>query len=300
MKVSGFTIIRNGEEFDYPYSESLRSLVSIVDELVVNVGKGTDSTLTQIQNWSKLPEFAGKIKIIESVWPLDDPEARRGGKILSEQTNLALRECTGDWCIYLQADEVLHEEDYPKILTAIEQAHRNPQIDGVVFDYVHFYGSFDIEQYSRSSYRREVRCVRRKSGAQSVGDAQSFRKAEGEKLLCLRTTARIFHYGWVRTPNAMKTKTEFMDSLYHGDTGVTTGNNYLYKRIPGLRRFKGSHPAVMIPRITAKNWNWDLQRSPFEWTKRTIKNIFLNAFERWTGCRPFEYRSYRLVSKRPV
>src|SRR6185437_5385651 len=140
-----------------------------------------------------------------------------GGLILSEQTNLALDRCTGDWLIYLQADEILHEEDSTRLRAAMEKYVDNPAIEGLLFDYVHFYGSFEVIQQTRSAYRREVRAVKRQALARSVGDAQSFRKRDGSKLRVARSGARVFHYGWVRTPEAMKEKTFFMDQLYHGD-----------------------------------------------------------------------------------
>src|SRR3954471_24070264 len=112
MKISGFTLVRNGTQFDYPYLESLRSLLPLVDELIVNVGIGTDDTLERVRALAR-DEGQGKIRIFESRWPLDDPEKKKSGLILSEQTNLALEKCTGDWCVYLQADEVLHEDDLP-------------------------------------------------------------------------------------------------------------------------------------------------------------------------------------------
>ena len=37
------------------------------------------------------------------------------GKIFSGETNFALSQCTGDWCLYLQADEVLHDKDHAAI-----------------------------------------------------------------------------------------------------------------------------------------------------------------------------------------
>ncbi|MCM2277707.1 MAG: glycosyltransferase family 2 protein [Oligoflexia bacterium] len=300
-RLSGFTLVRNGEKFQYPYLESLRSLLPLVDELVINVGRGEDETLGRVQEFARA-EGQGKVVLFESDWPLDDPEKRKGGLILSEQTNLALERCTGDWCFYLQADEVLHEEDAPRFRQALERAHGDPAIEGLLFDYVHFYGSFDVVQVTRSAYRREVRVVRRASGARSVGDAQSFRKGDGSKLRVARAQARVFHYGWVRPPEAMKEKTFFMDQLYHGKpdardaaTGTPhTGENYRYKRIWGLRPFRGSHPRVMGQRIASQGWSWDLANSPFVWSWRDAKKIVLDLFERATGIRLFEYRSYRL------
>ncbi len=299
MKVSGFTIVRHGTKFDYPYLESLRSLLPLVDELVVNVGIGEDDTLERVRKFAK-DEGEGKVAIFESHWPLDDPEKRKGGQILAEQTNLALDRCTGDWCVYLQADEILHEGDLPKIRAAMEKHLPDDSIEGLLFRYVHFYGSFDVVRNSRSAYRREVRIVRRASGARSVGDAQSFRLPSGEKPRVALLDASVYHYGWVRPPEVMKEKTFFMDTLYHGAkktaAGETaTGDAYRYKKIWGLFPFRGSHPKVMHERIAAKKWTWDLSRSPLEWEFGDAKKIALDLFERATGVRLFEYRSYRRV-----
>lgn len=299
MKVSGFSIIRHGTKFDYPYLESLRSLLPLVDELIVNVGIGEDDTLAVLQRFAK-EEGGGKVVLFESHWPLDDPEKRKGGQILADQTNLALDRCTGDWCVYLQADEVLHEGDLPRIRRAMEESLANPVIDGLLFRYVHFYGSFDVVRNSRGAYRREVRIVKRASGARSVGDAQSFRLPDGAKPRVALIDAAIYHYGWVRPPEVMKEKTFFMDTLYHGaktsEAGKTaTGDNYRYKKIWGLQPFRGSHPRVMLPRIAAKKWTWNLRESPLEWELKDAKKIALDLFERATGVRLFEYRSYRRV-----
>lgn len=305
MKVSGFTLVRNGTQFDYPYLESLHSLLPLVDELVINVGIGTDDTLQRIRQFadSANARAPGKVRWFESDWQLDNPEKKRGGLILSEQTNLALDQCTGDWCVYLQADEVLHEQDLPAIRRAMENHAGDSRIEGLLFNYVHFYGSFDVVQATRSAYRREVRAVRRTSGARSVGDAQSFRKPGGAKLNVVRIPARIFHYGWVRTPEAMREKTFFMDQLYHGAPKAEdaeqliphTGDNYRYKRFWGLVPYKGSHPSVMSDRIKSKGWHWDLERSAFIWSWKDGKKVALDLFERATGIRLFEYRSYRLI-----
>jgi len=302
MKISGFSIVRNGTRFDYPYIESLRSILPLVDELIINVGKSDDDTLEKIKKFA-MEEGQGKVQWFESRWPLDDPDKKKDGLILSEQTNLALNRCTWDWCLYLQADEVLHERDLNSIKEAVKTASKNPEVDGLLFNYVHFYGSFDVVQESRSAYQKEVRLIRKSSGARSVGDAQSFRKEDGSKLNVIQSGARIYHYGWVRSPEAMREKTFFMDQLYHGaplardQTSGTphTGDNYRYKRIWGLKKFKGSHPSTMKERIEQKGWHWDLTGSPLEWNWKDSKKVALDLLENWTGRRFFEYRSYRLL-----
>jgi hypothetical protein len=128
-----------------------------------------------------------------------------------------------------------------------------------------------------------------------VGDAQSFRRADQSKLVVVESGARIFHYGWVRSPQAMKEKTEFMDSLYHGgvtrqDGSPVTGDNYRYKKFWGLRPFAGNHPGTMQERISKKGWHWDLDRSKFVWEWKDLVKISLDLFERSTGHRLFEYK----------
>lgn len=299
LKVSGFTLVRNGVQFEYPFLESMRSLLPLVDELVINVGVGEDETLKKVQKFAE-EEGAGKVKFFESVWPLNDPEKKKSGLILAEQTNLALEACAHDWCFYLQADEVLHEDDYGHIRESLTQAQANPKIEAVVLRYRHFYSSYNVIQQTRSAYRREMRIVRRSSGARSVGDAQSFRKPSGEKLKALLSKAHVYHYGWVRTPDAMKEKTRFMDELYHGESQAQasvphTGENYRYKRFWGLKTYQGTHPNVMQERIQEKGWVWDLAASPFVFSASDIKKVVLDGYESLTGHRPFEYRNYQVV-----
>jgi glycosyltransferase involved in cell wall biosynthesis len=298
MKISGFSIIRNGTKFDYPYIESIRSILPLVDEMILNVGYGEDDTLKRIKNLNE-----PKIKVFESDWQLDDPEKKKSGLILSEQTNLALEKCTGDWCVYLQADEVLHEADLENLKALIKSVQDDRNVEGLIFDYNHFYGSYNVVQYSRSVYRREVRAFRNTKNVMSIGDAQSFRKKDGSKLRVIESKARIYHYGWVRTPEAMKEKTFFMDQLYHGEptskqkeTGTPhTGDNYRYKKFWGLRSFNGTHPATMVERIQQKGWNWEIEKSPYVFTSKDIKKVVLDTVETYTGKRLFEYKSFELV-----
>jgi len=298
-KISGFTLVRNGTKFDYPFLESLRSILPLVDELVINVGISDDDTLSVVQDFSK-KEGQGKVVVFESHWPLDDPEKKRGGQILAEQTNLALDRCTGEWCIYLQADEVFHEKEHAAIREAMQKYENDPKVDGLLFQYIHFYGSFDVVRFSRSAYRREVRAIKKSSGCRSIGDAQSFRKPDGSKPDVVWSGASVYHYGWVRPPEVMRAKTHFMDQLYHGtntQNAPQSGDNYRYKRIWGLRPFRGTHPIFMQKRVAEKNWNWDLKNSSLEWKWSDSKKVILDTFEKLTGYRLFEYKSYRRVKR---
>ena len=259
-------------------------------------------TLWLPQKNLRTDEGQGKVKIFESHWPLNDPEKKKSGLILSEQTNLALERCSYDGCFYLQADEVLHESDYSLFRKSFSEAMSNSGVDAVVFQYQHFYGSFNVIQETRSAYRREMRFIKKSSGARSVGDAQSFLKPGQQKLNALLSDARIFHYGWVRTPEAMRVKTEFMDQLYHGDqkagqVAPHSGDNYRYKKFWGLRPYSGNHPNVMQKRISEKGWNWNLNESQFVFHLNDIKKVLLDLWEKLTGHRPFEFKNYKVRGK---
>jgi hypothetical protein len=281
-------------QYGYPFLESIRSLLPVVDELVVNVGVGSDSTLAEIQ---ALARSEPKIRIIESVW---DESLRKGGKILAQQTDIAMKACKGKWGIYLQADEVLHEDDYEKIKTAIAKADKETDVDGLLFAYIHFYGDFSVINRNPSAYRREIRAVRLDSNRQifSYRDAQGFRKrrdGRDDKLGVIHSGARIFHYGWVRPQEVMKKKTVAMDALYHEGT-QGTGDNSIYKRIFGLEYFRGTHPEVMSERIHgSRSWAVDLFQSPMVFTWKDIRKVIAYGIEKITGQLPFEYKNYKRI-----
>lgn len=301
-KVSGFTIIRNGVEYDFPFIESIKSILPVVDELIINIGISTDNTKEKIIHLIKSlsEKEAKKIKTFDSEWPLNDPEKKKGGRILAEQTNLALEKCTGEWCFYIQADELLHEEDYDEIKKSISEASADKRIDAIVFQYVHFYGNYNVIQTSRSSYRREIRIIKNKREIQSTGDAQSFRHLNGTKCNAILSKARIFHYGWVRPQETMKSKTVFMDSLYHSSKGTTTeqvpatGTNYVYKRIVGLRPFLQTHPKVMEERVRGAP-RFDFSTAPKVFHIKDTWKIISGFIEKITGYRPFEFKNYKLI-----
>ena len=134
MKISGFTFCRNAVKYDYPIVESITSALPLCDEFIVNVGRCGDGTLELIQSIRD-----PKIKIVESVW---DESLRQGGLIYSQQTNIALAHCTGDWAFYIQADEVFHEDDLPVLRRSMEQHAGNPNVKGLLFRYLHFIADY--------------------------------------------------------------------------------------------------------------------------------------------------------------
>ena len=287
MKVSGFTFVRNGVKYDYPFLESINSLLPICDEVVVAVGQSEDETLEQI-----ISIHSPKIRILETIW---DESIRKGGTILSQQTNLALNQITGDWAIYLQADEVLHEKDYPTIKNAMTSLKNMNKVEGLLFHYKHFYGSYNYIGDSRRWYRREIRIVRPNIGIHSWGDAQGFR-INGQKLHVKLIDATIHHYGWVKPPGIQQLKQKTFNRLWHSDEWIDqrvgTANEYNYEQSGKLIKYDGTHPSVMAERIRGQNWLF--KYDPLK-VRQPLKEKVLDAIESRCGWRIGEYKNYIIV-----
>lgn len=288
MKVSGFTFIRNAVTYDYPVREAILSVLPLCDEFVVSVGNSDDQTLELIRAIN-----SPKIKIIESIWD----ESLLNGKVLSVETDKAYHAVSSDstWAFYIQADEALHERYLDTVRDAMSRYKDDPAVDGLLFKYLHFYGSYDYVGESFSWYRREIRVIRKRDDIFSYRDAQGFRKSPNDKLRVKLIDAYIYHYGWVKAPAVMRTKKNSFETLYHGKDFVEVGSDnaeFDYNNIDILSKFQGNHPAVFRERIQKKNWTFDRDLSMNRLTfkdkiKRLIKNI--------TGWQPGEYRNYKII-----
>ena len=250
MKISGFTFVRNAIKLYYPIVEAITSVLPICDEFIVAAGDSEDNTTEVLRRIDD-----DKVRIIETVW---DSEHFVHGAINAVQTNVALDACVGDWCFYLQADEVVHEKYLPVLAAKMERYLDAPQVEGFLFDYRHFYGDYDHHQTARNWYRHEVRIVRNNIGVRSWESAQGFRR-EGKKLKVIPADAEIYHYGWVRPPEQMKQKQIALDGLHHDPEWVDRAHPdktvaYDYGPLRTLARFTDTHPAVMHDRIAAKDW----------------------------------------------
>jgi hypothetical protein len=251
MRISGFSFVRDAVRLHYPIREVILSGLPLVDEFIVAVGPSQDGTLEAIQSIGD-----PRVRVLASEW---DPGQFVHGRINAAQTDLAMDACTGDWGLYLQADEVLHEEDVPILRAALTRWDSDERVEGLLFRYLHFWGDFDHVQWTRNWYRREVRLVRLGRGIRSWKSAQGFRR-DGRKLMVRETPARIFHYGWVRPPLVMKRKQIALDRLHHDEMWVKRRHPdegtvaFDYGAFDHLRRFEGSHPKVMGGWIAAKGW----------------------------------------------
>lgn len=287
MKVAGFTIIRNAEKFDYPVKESILSVLPLVDVFIVSIGQSEDNTEAIIRSI-----HSNKIQIIHSVW---DDSLREGGKLLSVETNKAKAHIPSDvdWCFYIQSDEVIHEQDYEKIYASMQKNLNDSRVEGLLFNYHHFFGNYDYVAVSRKWYRKEIRIVRNHSDILSYKDAQGFRKKDNSKLKVTNTGAYIYHYGWVRHPQAQLEKQKHFHKMWHDDEWVKDNIDeqkvLKYEVEDILEKFNGTHPSVMQERIKKYNWHFDYDKNKI---KLSLREKLLYYVENLTGWRVGEYKNY--------
>jgi len=243
VRVSGFSIVRGAGECDYPIAESVRSLLPLVQEMVVVVHRGDDGTR---QALSAVRD--SRLALVEADW---DAGERRRGLTLSRLTNLALAHCHCAWAFYLQADEVVHEDDHNAIRAALVRWNGRPRVDALSFRYLHFEGSY--RRVNPLRYRRQCRLVRNDGRLESVRDAAGFGRRDGRRMVTRSSGARIFHYGWALAPEALKAKAIALARLYHDDMEVARRVGAM--RAEDLARpdlafpWAGRHPIVMAERI---------------------------------------------------
>jgi len=248
MKVSAFTIVKNAVILEYPLVESILSILPLVDEYIVLVGKSDDKTLDLVKGIG-----SEKIRVVENEWK---DHRRFGGEIFSDLTNVALAECSGEWAFYLQADEVVHEKDVPRIREALKDESDRPEIKALGVRIRNFCA--DYWTFDPYAHRKVVRIVRNDGSLTSTGDAVGFcRRDDPDRQLiqyAMPQTVRwlhevsLFHYRWVKDRRSLTTKVNLMEQHYFGDAGMVVTD---YKLDCWYKRFRGEHPRVMSGRIAS-------------------------------------------------
>jgi len=277
MKISGFTIVRNGVRLQYPMIQSIGSILPICDEFIVNVGDSDDGTLEMIQSIA-----SPKIKIIQTRWDMSG-----GPGVLCEQTNIALKHCSGHWAFYLQTDEVIHEADLPKLEHVMRKYWHDPQVDALRFQWLHFYGSHYRYRIDAGWYQKQDRIIRNNGQIRSYGDAFAFERVDGEPLRRANTGCFVYHYGWVFTEEIMAQRRLNQGQIWsqNRDTEKRTGR-YEFGDLGRFPVYFGSHPLLMKDQIAShpisrQDWGDICRRywaNPLLWfrirykTGRRIKN----------------------------
>ena len=297
--ISGFTYVRNGLQMEYPFIEAIKSVLDICDEFVIAIGDSTDGSREAVEALR-----SDKIKIVDTVWDLEN---RKGGLLFADQSNTALEKCTCDWVIHVQADELFHENDIQLIKQEILRNNVNEQVEGFLFPFLNFYGSYNVIRTSRRAHRFEVRAFRNNKSIYAYKDSQGFRKhfskeefhlgSVGEKLNVVKLDYPVYHYTKVRPPKGMAEKSNFFMRFWHQDEALEKRKHqkdFDYYNVDRVERYVGSHPELMDTHIEAQDWIFDLDKVK---SNMPMKYKILHFIEDITGHRLFEYKNYSLLKK---
>ena len=319
MKISGFSMGKNAVKLYYPMKQAVMSVLPIVDEFIVTLGNSDEDDETREQ---LLSIGSDKIRIIDTVW---DIEKYPRGMEHAHQTDIARSYCTGDWLFYLQSDEVIHEKYLPVIQKRCQELIDDKKIEGLVFDYIHFWGDYEHHQDGHCWYRKEIRIIRNDPEIHSWESAQSFRKIphfdelnyrqqKGTfKLRVADSGATVFHYGWVRPPVLMQNKIKVFSMNHRGKTSVDKQvSEHLYDKVfdygnlSFLTKFTGTHPAVMKEWLDRFNWKDQLRytgqrdtTNPIQNKHEKVKYRVISWIEKYllSGIRLGEFKNYILLKR---
>jgi hypothetical protein len=290
MKVSGFTFLRNGQRLGYPFVASIRSILPLVDEFVIALGPCSDDTEKMVRAIDD-----PKIRIIPTHWNERlQPGYSVKGFVYGQQKSIALFNCTGDWAFYLEADEVLHENDLPKIQSAMEKHLADPRVEALAFDYLHFYGNQNTIAWSPGWYRTEVRIIRNTIPTWS-SEALFFNVVAGHKKsrypCAAHTGATIYHYGWVRSEAQMNLKSASVHKYW--DAVPLEPADYGKIDPAVLQRFTGTHPKIIQGWLPAADRVFEADPN-HRLTAREKKHRRMMKLEQWFGFQ-FRKRHYKPV-----
>jgi glycosyltransferase involved in cell wall biosynthesis len=268
MKVSAFTIVRNVRKYNYPAVESIRSILPLCDEFIINVGDSDDDTLELIESVGD-----PKIKILQNVWDFSEGK----GIVLDRQTEIAMAECTGDWVFYLQADEIIHEKDVLFLRKTMEEYLHDESIDALRLNWLNFFGSYYRYRIDHGWVQKQDRILKNPKDLIAVGGAYGFARKDGEPLKRKKTRALLYHYGWVQSPSVMTQRRVNAENIgYIELTEDQRKEDYKYGDLNRFPLYFGSHPAVMKEVIDAHpltKEEKEFKRKKYWWYPPQIFNI---------------------------
>lgn len=290
MKISGFTFLRNGQKLGYPFVPSIRSILPLVDEFVIALGPCDDATEEMLRAMGE-----PKIRIVPTRWNENiRPEYSVKGFVYGQQKTIALANCTGDWAFYLEADEVVHENDLPGIRSAMEKYLDDERVEALAFDYLHFYGNANTYVWSPGWYRSEVRIIRNTIPAWS-SEALYFNVVVNHKKSryprAAHTGATIYHYGWVRSEAQMNLKSA--EVLKYWQNRTLKDVDYTQIDAATLKRFSGTHPKVVQDWLPKAEGLFKADPN-YQLSSREKKHRRMLKLEQWFGIQ-FNKKHYRLV-----
>ena len=285
MKVSAFTFIKNGQILGYPFIESIKSVLSIVDEFIVNVGESEDDTLELIKSIK-----SSKIRIIQSKW---SDKMNDRGYVYGQQKMIAQFNCSGDWLFYIEGDEGYHENELATIYDSMKSNLNDSNVDALAVNFYHFYGNKSSYFDSPGWYRSEARII--KSSLRTYAPDGLFwlvldKNKKGRYPKAKMIDAYCYHYGWVRSEDQMNLKSQKVQK-YWGKTPAKIDYSQVDQAI--IKKYSGTHPEVVQGWLPNDLGLYKADQN-YQISKKQKKHRFMIKIEKMFGLE-LSKKHYKLV-----
>jgi hypothetical protein len=278
MKIIGFTYVSNSILSELPVTESINSILPLCDEFYVLVGKSEDNTANVIQR-------------------IDSPRLRifQVSSIIAAELNGLLNVLSrqrADWLFYLKPSEIVHEKDLKALSDVMSANLHDPSVDGLLFNQMHFIGSYEYIGKNNNWNKQSVRILRPSADLLPTRGGEGFLK-NNHPLNVKPTGIYLYNYRYISAP--------FIPSRYRmirnqvtvsGQKNAVTSSEADFSIADNTKRFTGSHPAVMQSLISKVNWKFTFDPTKRKSSLRRVVKLFLGKL---AGLKPAVYKTYRII-----
>jgi glycosyltransferase involved in cell wall biosynthesis len=183
--ISVVFVIKNGIKQGYCFWESLNSCLSFANEIIISEGFSDDGTMNYLMKFQDQNKDI-PIVINQDAW--DDKSYH--GEAIANVSIKAIKRATMDWVLYLQADEVWHEDciNYIKNLSDLTD------YNAISFPFRHFIKSWEP---AKEGYSEAMRMIRNGRNISLMGDAWNFQGEVDPIYPAGHCPKPIYHFAWV-------------------------------------------------------------------------------------------------------
>lgn len=253
--LSGFVCVRNAVKFDYCVEEAVKSLIPVCDEVVISYGgvygEEDDGTLEIVKGLVKMDSR------VRAVW-YDWPNPERNIHWWTTWLNHARERLLYDTMLGLDSDEVLDPAGYNQIRAMTSTGC------SALFHRLNFWK--DPQHLAPENRVCGTQVARLGPTSAWMCSDEPFPAVNPN----IRTKAepfpslRIFHYGFLRKPDAFVKKADAIQNMFFGSTDarlaeqVAKGQRWDerdYFDGESLRKFDGQHPEVARAWLTERGYS---------------------------------------------
>jgi adenylate kinase family enzyme len=228
--LTGLTCIKNGNALKYPWKECIKSLASYCNQVLVATASCDDGTIEDLK--ALCIEYP-HIKMVFTNWK----DINTGnGSVLASVVNELLPFVKNEWCVYLQADELIHEQDIENLFFILKELPSNI----TQLELLRTYFWKDL-QTRNTEFEIMLGRVFRKGTHIIGGDGMYLNRLKGEVI---RSDIQIYHYSRIGSEEDITKRVRNLDKLFHSQEAVDKFKDFSYTTFTNSRliNYSGSHP----------------------------------------------------------